>query len=113
MPVPGSMGNVVTTIQQWLQVNMPIWHDQLAKTNQWNTMWIFAGFLLVVAAIAGIGFLVVKGSKALWQSHVRRIEKRVDEKKKRDKSVDLEKVLQDLNVSEEQKKKLKAQILVL
>ena len=113
MPVPGSMGNVVTTIQQWLQVNMPLWHDKLARTNQWNTMWVFAGFLLAVVAIVGIGFLVVKGSKALWHSHVRKIEKRVNEKKKRDKQVDLEQVLQELNVSEEEKQKLKAKICIL
>ena len=76
-------------------------------------MWVFAGFLLAVVAIVGIGFLVVKGSKALWHSHVRKIEKRVNEKKKTDQQMDLEKFLQELNVSEEEKQKLKAKICVL
>ena len=51
--------------------------------------------------------------EALWHSHVRKIEKRVNEKKKTDQQVDLEKFLQELNVSEEEKQKLKAKIFAL
>ena len=54
--------------------------------------------------MGGIGYIIVRGTKALWDHHVRRIEKRVNEKKK----TDVENFLQGL--SEEEKKKLKEQV---
>ena len=72
------MGNVTTTIQQWLQVKVPVWHDELARTNRWNTMWVFIGVLLVVIVVAAVGWVVVRGGRWLWGLHVCQIERRVN-----------------------------------
>jgi flagellar basal body-associated protein FliL len=103
MPVLGSMGNVVTTIQEWFQVNIPVWHDQLARRNRWNTLWVFIGVLLVVTIVAAVGWAVWRGAHWLWGSHVRQIEKRINRANEKSKpTLDVEK-LSKMNEEEREK----------
>ena len=94
------MGNVITTIQEWLQVNVPVWHDELARTNRWN----FIGVLLVIMVGAVAAWAIVRGGRWLWGSHVRQIERRVNRGKETQKpTLDVES-LRNLNKEEREKK---------
>ena len=94
------MGNVITTIQEWLQVNVPVWHDELARTNRWN----FIGVLLVIMIGAAAGWAIVRGGRWLWGSHVRQIERRVNRGKETQKPILDVESLRNLNKEEREKK---------
>ena len=67
-------------------------------------MWVFIGVLLVVIVVAAVGWVVVRGGRWLWGSHVRQIERRVNRVKETQKpTLDVEH-LRNLNKEEREKK---------
>ena len=91
---------MITTIQEWLQVNVPVWHDELARTNRWN----FFGVLLVIMVGAVAAWAIVRGGRWLWGSHVCQIERRVNRGKETQEPILDVESLRNLNKEEREKK---------